>query len=139
MHIVQLNGSCISLAWHYCMSRSYSEQVFIIVYLYTCMHYRWIYSHQEGRVGIRSSCLASLYVCACPKPGHGFPTSYFDVFFSFFFFVQLVEVRGNCSFYWYWWNCGPSLFKPSFHNYHWWGIYISYSSLNLPDVWITKV
>ena len=31
-------------------------------------------------------------------------------------YVQWFDVRGNCSFYWYWWNCWPSLFKLSFHN-----------------------
>jgi len=33
--------------------------------------------------------------------------------------VCWVEVRGDCSFYWYWWNCWPSLFKLSFHNSSW--------------------
>jgi hypothetical protein len=31
-----------------------------------------------------------------------------------FFCVQWFEVRGGCSFCWYWWNCWPSLFKLSF-------------------------
>ena len=31
-----------------------------------------------------------------------------------FFYVQWFEVRGDCSFCWYWWNCWPSLFKLSF-------------------------
>jgi hypothetical protein len=30
--------------------------------------------------------------------------------------VQWVQMRGDCSFCWYWWNCWPSLFKFSFHN-----------------------
>jgi hypothetical protein len=25
------------------------------------------------------------------------------------------NMRGDCSFCWYWWNCWPSLFKLSFH------------------------
>jgi hypothetical protein len=36
------------------------------------------------------------------------------------FYVQWFEVRGGCTFCWYWWNCWPSLFKHSFHN--WWQI-----------------
>ena len=39
--------------------------------------------------------------------GPGFPTSY--VVFSLC--VQLVEMRCDCSFCWYWWNWWPSLFK----------------------------
>jgi len=30
--------------------------------------------------------------------------------------IQCFEVRGHCSFCWYWWNCWPSLFKLSIHN-----------------------
>jgi hypothetical protein len=26
-------------------------------------------------------------------------------------FNQYIEVRGDCSFCWYWWNCWPSLFN----------------------------
>jgi hypothetical protein len=29
---------------------------------------------------------------------------------------QWVEVRGDCSFSWYWWNCWSSLLKLSYHN-----------------------
>jgi len=46
------------------------------------------------------------------KPEPGFPTSYVVVCFMF----KWVEVRGHCSFCWYWWNCWPSLFNLSFHN-----------------------
>ena len=35
---------------------------------------------------------------------------------SCFYCVQLFQVRGDCLFCWYWWNCWPSLFKLSFHN-----------------------
>jgi hypothetical protein len=35
--------------------------------------------------------------------------------YNFFFYVQCVKVSGDCSFYRYWWNCWPSLFKLSFH------------------------
>jgi hypothetical protein len=30
-------------------------------------------------------------------------------------YVQWVEVRGDCSFCWYWWTCWLLLFKLSFH------------------------
>jgi hypothetical protein len=37
-----------------------------------------------------------------------------------FTLVELLTItssfRGNCSFWWCWWNCWPSLFKLSFHN-----------------------
>jgi len=28
--------------------------------------------------------------------------------------IQGVNVSGDCSFCWYWWNCWPSVFKLSF-------------------------
>jgi hypothetical protein len=71
-----------------------------------------------------------IYLCACPvisderkasmseelddpciRPG--FPTSYVMVFILF----SEWEVRGDCSFHWYWWNCWPSLIKLSFHKH----------------------
>jgi hypothetical protein len=33
------------------------------------------------------------------------------------FYVEWIEVRCDSSFCWYWWNCWPSLFKLSFHNW----------------------
>ena len=33
-----------------------------------------------------------------------------------FFYVQWFQVRGDCLFCWYWWNCWSSLYKLSFHN-----------------------
>ena len=33
------------------------------------------------------------------------------------FYVQWVEVGGDCSFLWYWWTIWLSLFKLSFHKY----------------------
>lgn len=30
-------------------------------------------------------------------------------------YVRWCEVRGDCTFCWYWWNCWQSLFKLSFH------------------------
>jgi hypothetical protein len=62
---------------------------------------------KRGRVGITLTGLTPPYLCACPKPGPGFPTSYIWVFFCF----RWVEVRGDCLFCWYWWNCSPLLFK----------------------------
>ena len=49
---------------------------------------------------------------ACPKPGPGFLTSYVMVFSLCS--VSSVKMRGDCSFYLYWWNWWPSLF--SLHN-----------------------
>ena len=34
-------------------------------------------------------------LCACPKPGFGFPTSYVLVFYA-----QWVDARGDCSLCW---------------------------------------
>jgi hypothetical protein len=31
-------------------------------------------------------------------------------------YLHSYEVRGNCSFWWYVWNCRPSLFRLTFHN-----------------------
>ena len=33
------------------------------------------------------------------------------------FYVQWLEVRGDCLFWWYWWYCWPSLFKLIFYGY----------------------
>ena len=33
-----------------------------------------------------------------------------NVTLSWSFYVQWFDVRGDCSFCWYWWNCWPSLF-----------------------------
>jgi len=35
------------------------------------------------------------------------------------FYGQWIEVRGGCSFCWYWWNYWLSLFKLSFHKSTW--------------------
>ena len=51
------------------------------------------------------------HVCACPKQGPGFPL----ILCGLFSCVQWVKVRGDYSLCWYWWNCGPSCFKLSFH------------------------
>ena len=36
---------------------------------------------------------------------------------SWSLFCSVSEVRGDCSFHWYWWNCWPSLIKLSFHKH----------------------
>jgi hypothetical protein len=69
----------------------------------------WRAGYQEGRVKIPLTCLTPPHFCVCPKPGIDFQR---HIFFNFFY-VQWVEMRGDCSFCWYWW---PSLFKLSFHN-----------------------
>ena len=79
------------------------------------MHCQWRSSYQEGRVEIPFTGLTCTHLCTCSKPGPGFPMSYVVVFFR----VQWVKVRGDNSLCWYWWNCWPSLFKLSFHNFNW--------------------
>jgi hypothetical protein len=70
-------------------------------------------------------------VCGWPKTVPEYPTLYVLVFIM----VSDVEVRGDCLFCWYWWNCWPSWLKPSFHNhishrivenkkYHWLNIFM---------------
>ena len=53
------------------------------------------------------------YLCACLRPGTGIPPWYIVVVFIY---VRWVQVRGESSFCWYWWNCWPSMFKLSYHN-----------------------
>ena len=36
------------------------------------------------------------------------------------FCVQYVQMRGDCSLSWFWWNCWPLLLKLSFHKIHDW-------------------
>jgi hypothetical protein len=36
---------------------------------------------------------------------------------SWFFFYIFYDLREDCLFCWYWWNCCPSLFKFSFHKF----------------------
>jgi len=74
------------------------------------MFCRWRSSYQDGRFGISLTGLTPSYMCVCPKPGHGFPTSNVVVFCC----VQWVNMRGDCTFCWYWWNWWPSQFKLSF-------------------------
>ena len=47
----------------------------------------------RGTVWIQLTGFTPSHFCACPKQGHGFPTSYVVVFFC----VQWVKVRGDCS------------------------------------------
>ena len=47
------------------------------------------------------------HVGTCSKPGPEFTTSSVVLFF----YVEWVEVRGDCPVYWYWCNCSPSLLK----------------------------
>ena len=48
----------------------------------------------KGRVGITLTSQTPTRICACPKPGPGFPTSYF----ALFFYVLLIEARGDSLF-----------------------------------------
>jgi len=114
------------------LSGSESMQFFLIVYLY--MYCRWRSIYQVGIPLTRFNpvtflCLSQamnwIYnvtchgiivfsLFACSKPGPGILTS-----LSWSFLVFNEEVRSDCSFCWYWWNCWLSqwsLFKLSFHN-----------------------
>jgi hypothetical protein len=57
--------------------------------------------------------LTTPYCCACPKPEPKFLMLYVIVYF----YVHWVEVRGDCSFCWYWGNSWPTLLF-SCHNIH---------------------
>jgi hypothetical protein len=52
--------------------------------------------------------LTPLYCCACLVQAK---TCISNVICHGLIYVQWFEVRDNCSFCWYWWNCWPSLFK----------------------------
>jgi hypothetical protein len=41
------------------------------------------HNYQEGRIGIPLTSLTLPHFCVCPKPGLGFPTSYYAVVFSY--------------------------------------------------------
>jgi len=43
--------------------------------------------------------------CVCLKTGPGFLTSYKKMYVMVLFSVQRFEVRDDCSFCFYWWNC----------------------------------
>jgi hypothetical protein len=72
---------------------------FFIVCLY--MYCRWRSSYQAGKVGTPLTGSTPPHYCACPKPGHGSPTSYVVGF------LYSVKIRVHCSFCWYWWNQWP--------------------------------
>ena len=55
------------------------------------------------------------HLCACPKPGPGFPRTLFIVIN--FYFASWFNIRSGCSLCWYWWNCWPSLFNTKLQNY----------------------
>jgi hypothetical protein len=61
----------------------------------------WRSSYQEGSVGISLNGLTPPHLCACPKPGHGFPTSYVMILRYFVCSVSSAKMRGDCSFCWY--------------------------------------
>ena len=99
---------CHSFLWEYVIFLSGIKSVQGFYRL--CMHVLpWRSSYQEGRVGIPLRGLTLPQWCAWPKAGPGFPTSYVLVSFV----VSEFEMRGDCSFRLYCWNCWPSLFKLS--------------------------
>ena len=74
----------------------------------------------QRKVGMPLPGLTPIQFCSCPKP----ESLDFQRHMSWsFFYVKRVKVRGDYLFYWYWWNCWPSLFKLSFqyhcHVSHW--------------------
>lgn len=80
------------------------------------LNYAWLVDNLWNNSSSDVDLLTGLippYVCAYPKSGAGFPTSYVVVFFVQFS-VSLVKMRGGCSFCLYWWNWW--LFKLSFYN-----------------------
>ena len=62
----------------------------------------------RGRLVVPLTGLTPPHICACSKPGHGFPTSYVMGFFLSS--VSSIKMRGDCWFYWYWWHWWSSLF-----------------------------
>ena len=78
------------------------------------MHCRLISTYQEVSVEIHINRFNTATFFCCLKPGPEFPTSNM----SLSFFCSISWVRDDCPFCWYWWNCWPSLIKPSFQNVH---------------------
>ena len=72
------------------LSGNKSGQFFFIVCLY--MYCRWRSSYQVGKVGTPLTGSTPPHYCACPKPGHGSPTSYVVGF------LYSVKIRVHCSF-----------------------------------------
>ena len=81
-------------------------------------------SRGGGGVGIPLTSLTPPHFYACPKPGPGFPMSHVIVFLCS---VSSVKMRGNCSFYWYWWICFPSVILL---------FYLLYAFFNITDILI---
>jgi hypothetical protein len=83
-----------------CPSGNESVQVSIVcLYLYCS----WKSNYKGGNVYISLPGITVPQLCACPKPGPGFPT-----LFIIAFCVHWVKVMGDCSFCWCWWNCWSS-------------------------------
>ena len=101
---------------------------FVVVYLYRSKHMHCCGrpSYQEGRVGIPLTSLTPPHLYACPKPRPGFPMSHVIVFLCS---VSSVKMRGNCSFYWYWWICFPSVILL---------FYLLYAFFNITDTLIWR-
>ena len=80
---VYLNCPCFTLSFIFVMvcdlfEENDSPQFFFIVRL--CLQ---LLPCERGMIGILSTGLALQYLCACPKPGPGFLSSYVMVFFIF--------------------------------------------------------
>jgi len=86
-HLNMLYTFCTSVGW---IMFLYLSTPLIIgerlhtLYVWTLyIYWRWRWSYQEGRVGMPLIGLTQGHVCACLKPGPGFPTLYAVVFFVF--------------------------------------------------------
>ena len=106
VNVIQLNWLIFAIVnpRHFWLKCLYQARK-VSIHVYLCEGYRFYFS-MDFRLDFGTS-LAFWYL-------------FFIVFtwlhvLVFLFCVRRFEVKGICSFYWYWWNCWPSLFKPSFH------------------------
>jgi predicted aspartyl protease len=66
-------------------------------------YFRYIHNdntHMRGRVGISLTSLSPSHLCACPKPGIGYPTSYVVV--PLFVFSELIINRFQYITFYIW-------------------------------------
>ena len=86
------------------------EFIFICLYMYC----RWRSSYQEGRVGIPFTGLTLPHYLPVQRQDG---TWISNVICFGLFCAQWFKVRGDCSFWWYWWNqwfsdCVFGAFRP---------------------------
>ena len=101
-HVYAVILFCASM-WSFCV------HTFFQSFVYTCTAVGDPFikrGKRRGIVGITLTDLTPPCFFSCPKPGHGFQTSYIVVCFHF----QWFERRGDFTFYWYLGNCWLLLF-----------------------------